>query len=646
MSQSRHPRWFVPALAVVAGILAATADSARAVLPAPVDVFTNRIHSSIVDGAGSGDANRGAAFNIATNGIIAVDNDRWDTCCDNQDFGPGATDFAGLYYATPATFDTLTVHVFNFGDGGDWESQPNVYILKENVDTDRMRPEESPYWMEISGFTETTGHAFTAVSPDNGQGGGSFTFDLTGIPLDDRTGYGWIVGGADGSNGPGINRQNFITIRELEATGDSAASVVPPVLPAIPFPTQVYATTYHSPRIGNADHDSTRSSVLEVVSNGIVHHGGAGNSDGFDTFTGDTPGTLTDFVGLKYSESMRFDSVTVELGNQFGDGGDWDSMPRVFVLNSPLYDTDVIRPETSGNWTELTGVTLANAHTFSPLVSPGPGGTIELDLSGVPASMRTGYGIAVGGVDGNAAGGGTVNFISVSELAATGVAAPAPALPLGGMPRPVNIVSNSYNSPNVVNTNYGVSRARAFEAVTDGMVFSTGQTSGFDTWQGDAGGTLTDFVGLQYNQLVRLDTLTVDLGNQFGDGGDWEETPRIFILKNPVDTGSTRPEDDPANWTEVFGASETTGHVFDLLVVPGAGGTMTFDLSAISASDRTGWGFAVGGVDGNHRASDGMWNFISVSEISATGAAVPEPSSILLLLFGASALAGRSRRKR
>jgi hypothetical protein len=166
---------------------------------------------------------------------------------------------------------------------------------------------------------------------------------------------------------------------------------------------------------------------------------------------------------------------------------------------------------------------------------------------------------------------------------------------------------------------------------------------GFDTYDNDVNGTLTDFVGLQYGSMYRFDSLNVELGNQFADGGDWEATPRIFILKNPVDTNTTRPETDPTNWLEITGASETTGHVFNPVVTPGPGGTMNFNLNAIPAAQRTGYGWAIGGVDGNQSPA-GAVNFISVTEISATGALVPEPSSLAILAIGVG-LAGLSSRR-
>ena len=142
-------------------------------------------------------------------------------------------------------------------------------------------------------------------------------------------------------------------------------------------------------------------------------------------------------------------------------------------------------------------------------------------------------------------------------------------------------------------------RGQIFASVTNGVVDHAGAADGFDTFQGDAGGTLTDFVGLQYSSINRFDSITVDLANQFVDGGDWDSTPRVFILKNPVDTNTSRPETDPTNWQEIIGAPETTGHTYSPLVTPGPGGTMTFNLSSIPASQRTGWGWAIGGVEGN-----------------------------------------------
>jgi len=47
-------------------------------------------------------------------------------------------------------------------------------------------------------------------------------------------------------------------------------------------------------------------------------------------------------------------------------------------------------------------------------------------LTGFPADARMGWGIAVGGVDGNSGPNGTRNFISVTEFDVTGAVVPEP----------------------------------------------------------------------------------------------------------------------------------------------------------------------------------------------------------------------------
>ena len=182
----------------------------------------------------------------------------------------------------------------------------------------------------------------------------------------------------------------------------------------------------------------------------------------------------------------------------------------------------------------------------------------------------------------------------------------------------MNIVSNAYHSVNHSGEDLTDQRGEAFESMTNGIV-DYDLPDGFDTYEGDLDGTLTDFVGLQYNSLVEFDTITIEIGHQFGDGGDWEEEPKVYILKNPVDTNRKRPETDP-NWVEVA-ATETGGHVFDIEVIPGPGDQLVFELQG-TAEERTGWGWAVGGVDGNQDLGTGYVNFISITEVSATGTVV------------------------
>jgi hypothetical protein len=395
-------------------------------------------------------------------------------------------------------------------------------------------------------------------------------------------------------------------------------------------PSRALISHYHAPRLNNAGVAENQANAFTILTNGVVDRGAI---DRIDTFNSDNTGVSSDFVGLQYAAPNRFDTITIELGNQFGDGGDWDSVPRVFILKNPTLVGDTVPPENSPNWVEVFGSTETAGHLFSPLVTPGQpttNGTISFNLSAIPAADRTGWGWAVGGVDGNANASGVINFISLTEASATGVSASAPPVPQPATPVPVNVISNVYHSvgrgtePLLDNL-----RGQAFASLVNGNIDHVGANDGFDTFQGDTAGTLTDFVGLQYSSRYRFDSLTVELANQFGDGGDWETTPRIFILRNPVDTDTTRPESDPTNWTEIIGASETTGHVFNPTVTPGPGGTVRFDLSSIPADQRTGFGWAIGGVDGNANAA-GVVNFISVTELAASGALIPGPHNLEL----------------
>lgn len=409
-------------------------------------------------------------------------------------------------------------------------------------------------------------------------------------------------------------------------------------------PADVFLSAYHAPRLADAGVPETRANAFTVLTNGVIDRGAI---DRIDTFNDDNLGQTLDFVGLQYDTPNRFDSITIELGNQFGDGGDWDAQPKVYILKNPLLADGTVAPHLSPNWVEATGAVETAGHVFSPTVVPGPGGTIRLDLSGIPALARTGWGWAVGGVDGNANGAGVINFISLTEVVAEGEPATAPPLPPPSpTPVPVNVVTNAINSVGRNNDALAPWRGEAFASVTNGLVdrvVGLGQ-DGFDTFQGDVDGTQTDFVGLLYSTPYRFDTLSVELGNQFADGGDWETTPRIFILKNPVDTEGARPETDPTNWIELPGAVETTGHVFSPIVTPGAGGTISFDLTGLPAVQRSGYGWAIGGVDGNQNAN-GVINFISVSELSATGGLVPEPTTLGPLAAAAAIVALRRRRR-
>ncbi len=401
-------------------------------------------------------------------------------------------------------------------------------------------------------------------------------------------------------------------------------------------PSNVFASSYHTLLQNGVGLPATRQNTFNLLTNGIVDH--VGTVDRLDTFDEDhvntLPGhTVFDFVGLQYATPQRFDSVTVELGMQFGDGGDWEALPKVYILRNPTLVGDQVEPNLSGNWFEVSGAVETTGHVFSPLAAPfgTAGGTIRFDLSAVPVADRTGWGWAVGGVDGNANAAGNFNFISLTEVYAEGAPAPVPHKEIPTTLKPVGVVSNAYHSVAIGDDLVGDRRAIALKSLVNGIIDRVNNNGdGFDTWHGDGAGVFTDFVGLQYASLNVFDSVTIELGRQFGDGGDWDAKPKVYILKNPIDTNTSAPENDPANWLELD-APETTGHVFDPLTLPAGtpGGTIRLDLSAFSEQDRTGWGIAVGGVDGN--SSDaGVVNFISVTEMSVVGTVIPGPYELSL----------------
>jgi hypothetical protein len=220
---------------------------------------------------------------------------------------------------------------------------------------------------------------------------------------------------------------------------------------------------------------------------------------------------------------------------------------------------------------------------------------------------------------------------------------------------PTNVVANSYHEP------FGPtedSRSYAFDRSTDNST-TFFQAGSFDTFQfngTDQSSAATDFAGLIYSNpsnpaLLPLvfDTVRMDLGRQYNDGGSFNTVPRLFILKTNTDPGKTRPETVGSGYAEVIGAPLTSPNppTFDEAVANpgGVDGLATdqtpiiFDLASLPIAVRTGYGFAIGGVSG-----DGGVHFISVSELSATGS-VPEPAG--LALAGVVAMAcdrrGRSR---
>ena len=195
--------------------------------------------------------------------------------------------------------------------------------------------------------------------------------------------------------------------------------------------------------------------------------------------------------------------------------------------------------------------------------------------------------------------------------------------------KPSNIVAAAYGR---IWDSDGAKRAegdrrKAFEAVTDLIVgrgiSDCGPRSSFDTFDGSTGSSSSSskspnssFVGLLYDRCVRVDRIKMCLGWQSAKGGSWSEPPRLFILKNRVDTNQTRPENDPSDWLEVP-LHAAYGRAFDNNSVGNAGKVFELVLTQCGEQERTGYGWALGGA-----AADGSAHFLSVTELYGFGAEV------------------------
>ena len=126
---------------------------------------------------------------------------------------------------------------------------------------------------------------------------------------------------------------------------------------------------------------------------------------------------------------------------------------------------------------------------------------------------------------------------------------------------PSSALLNAFHAPRIADAAVAETQANGFTILTNGVV-DRDDVDRIDTWHADNTGVVTDFVGLQYASPNRFDTINIELGFQFGDGGDWQSMPRVFILKNPTLVGDTVPPEMSPNWAEVFGATETAGHIF------------------------------------------------------------------------------------
>lgn len=536
----------------------------------PVNVIANSYNSPVP---------RDQVFALTSNGVVdnTANAGGWDTFSSAR---RDLTHFVGMLYPNAELFNVVKVDLgIQFVDGGSWASQPRVFILKNQVDPIPGQPELDPAnWREVPAQL-ISGSQFDPVGDGNPSPNTPIAFDLSNVPVADRTGYGWAVGGAQGDNS-----LQFLSITETRAYGVAApnrtvqiqshpqnrialqgqevafAVVADGSWPItyqwmqndVPIPDATNST-YTTPPLTLGD---TASQFKVMVTNpeGSVTSNPAGLTVNADTTPPEvTVVTVDTAINVWFNEAVAIASAT---------------MVDNYALSEP-------------------GVTITSA---TALGTHGRGVALQISqpLSGNPATLTV----------------ANVQDVFGNTIVATAVAIER-RLPA------VNVVGFNYNSPTVRND--------CFILSNNDIVDNINNAGGWDTWASrDIG---TRFSGMLYGANQLFSAIKVDLGRQFGDGGNYAQTPKVFLLKNNVDTDRARPETD-INWVEVP-AHLVSASKFDPAADPtgevSPSTPIVFSLNHLPAGQRTGYGWAVGGVQG-----DGSITFTSLSELRAYG--VPAPS--------------------
>ena len=187
-------------------------------------------------------------------------------------------------------------------------------------------------------------------------------------------------------------------------------------------PDNIVANQYHA--VAGGPGGDSRANALIVATDGIVDHGAGGQNNGFDTWPAQnygsggngTPGTDHAFAGLEYGSAISLIEVVAQMGHQFGDGGNWGSMPNLYVLTSP-YGSDPNNGQEppdvdTAHWTLVPHsayTVVSGSPSATDAVGPGPSTPYDFVLH-TPMSV---YGWALGGVNSPSNGS---NFVSITEL--------------------------------------------------------------------------------------------------------------------------------------------------------------------------------------------------------------------------------------
>lgn len=239
------------------------------------------------------------------------------------------------------------------------------------------------------------------------------------------------------------------------------------------------------------------------------------------------------------------------------------------------------------------------------------------DTTGGNAFDFTASGIAPGSTIDFGVSAGSVNDTTNASYDRTGLAA---WIVTGDTAVPTHLVANDYHSVPLTGTTVTPDlRGLAFSMVTDGVIGATDETC-FDTSPG-AAYQPNQFAGLLYSEpagsgkATRFDQVRIDMGTAFSDGGDFAALPRLYLLRHNSDPQSSNPAFDERYALIDLRPVQTTN----------AAGrpAFTFDLTGLSATQRTAYGFAIVGP------GSGSNRFISVAELSATATRVADTGMII-----------------
>lgn len=184
---------------------------------------------------------------------------------------------------------------------------------------------------------------------------------------------------------------------------------------------------------------------------------------------------------------------------------------------------------------------------------------------------------------------------------------------------PTHVVANTYNSTQFFYTHPSQDyRSHAFVQATDGKATAV-DVDCFDTAPGT--GFPYQFAGLLYlenagsGKATRFDSVRIDVTT----GGDFSDTPRLYLLRHNSDPNTSNPAADDRYARLPLVPVRTLNTAGEP--------SYSFDLSTLSEAESTGYGFAVVGT------GKGANFTIAVSEISAVATRVNDTAVIAVEPF-------------